>query len=172
MCEASQGCLRALATLNNLLLPHFSSIQPSCFNLLLLFSAARHSLSILYLFCTFAPTFGCLTVVCSTDLQAARLLAWDLCDMEPLKNLITGKGIHSFDVLCMPTQRYTWNPEMYLLFIPPSFFPSFPLSSFPRYMLTCRHAECVRHLWFTCVCVSVSVCFCLWLASASSVNCH
>lgn len=43
VCEASEGCLQALATPNNLLLPYFSSIQASFFHLLLLLSALRNT---------------------------------------------------------------------------------------------------------------------------------
>lgn len=43
VCEASEGCLQALATPNNLLLPYFSSIQASFFHLLSLLSALRNT---------------------------------------------------------------------------------------------------------------------------------
>lgn len=112
VCKAWEGCLWAL---NNLSLLHFSSIQPSFFNLLSLVSAFR--ISTLYLLCPFCSRLSLLLLVASQSLQQCSELicrqccssAWDLCDKQAARNVIS--AIRVSWRACEHTLMHTLTPE-------------------------------------------------------------
>lgn len=155
VCRASEGCLRALATLNNLfcflISPLFKPLS---------FIFDRSSLHILGLFCLFAPTFGCLTLFAAarwTYLQAPRLFCLRFVWYAGSEESNYSRGIRSPAMLLMPTHRHTLISQHELIVC----------------TLAWKLVVCVCICLFACAtvasiwqhamsaCVSVTVCFCI-----------